>query len=160
MRFLIDNKTKFKVDAVGGEWTLTITKGVVEETQTSAEDYCAPEIPHFSKGNFIIAFSSDKMGEGDDELGDLLMANFIKAVKDLDVLPGKMVFYNKGVTLGSIDSPVIENLKEMEKMGVGLLLCGTCVKHYSLEEKVKIGTISNMFEIAQAMASAGNVIKP
>lgn len=160
MRFLKDNKTEFNVNADGGVWTLTITKGVVEETQTRPEDYCTPVIPHFSQGNFIIAFSSDKMGEGDDELGHLLITNFIKAVKDLDVLPGKMVFYNKGVALGSDDSPVVEHLREIEKMGVGLLLCATCVKYYSLEEKVNIGSLSNMFEIAQAMASTGNVIKP
>ena len=160
MRFLKDNKTEFKIEAEGGVWALTITKGVAEETKTSPEDYCTPVIPHFSQGNFIIAFSSDKMGEGDDELGHLLMTNFIKAVKDLDVLPGKMVFYNKGVTLGSDDSPVVEHLREIEKMGVGLLLCATCVKYYSLEEKVNIGSLSNMFEIAQVMASTGNVLKP
>ncbi len=45
------------------------------------------------------------MGDGDEELGHLLMINFIKAIKDLDILPGKMVFYNKGVTLGAEDSP-------------------------------------------------------
>ena len=160
MRFLKDNKTEFKIEADGGVWALTITKGVVEETQTRPEDYLMPVIPHFSQGNFVIAFSSDKMGEGDDELGHLLITNFIKAVKDLDVLPGKMVFYNKGVTLGSDDSPVVEHLREIEKMGVGLLLCATCVKYYSLEGKVNIGSLSNMFEIAQVMASTGNVIKP
>ena len=100
------------------------------------------------------------MAVSDDELGLLLMTNFIKAIKDLDVLPGKMVFYNKGVTLGSDDSPVLELLKELEKMGVGLLLCGTCVKYYSIEEKVNVGTLSNMFEITQIMASSGNVVKP
>ena len=100
------------------------------------------------------------MGDGNDELGHLLMGNFIKAIKDLDTLPAKMVFYNKGVTLGTEDSPVIDHLKEIEKMGVALLLCGTCIKFYSLEEKIKIGTVSNMFEIAQVMAKAGNIVKP
>jgi selenium metabolism protein YedF len=100
------------------------------------------------------------MGEGEEELGRLLMTNFIKAIKDLDVLPGKMIFYNNGVKLGSLDSPVYENLNEIEKMGVGMLFCATCAKYYSLEEKIKVGTLSNMFEIAQVMASAGNIIKP
>jgi selenium metabolism protein YedF len=102
----------------------------------------------------------DKMGTGDDELGNLLMVNFIKAIKELDILPAKMVFYNRGVMLGKYDSQVIEHLKEIEKMGVKLLLCATCVKFYSLAEKIHIGTLSNMYEITQAMASATNVIKP
>jgi selenium metabolism protein YedF len=100
------------------------------------------------------------MGTGDDELGTLLMVNFIKAIKDLDHLPSKILFYNKGVLLGKDDSPVFEHLREIEKMGVGLLLCATCVSFYSLTEKIHIGTLSNMFEIAQAMASESNVVKP
>ncbi len=159
-RFLKDNHTEFSVDEEEEVWTLTIKKGKADVTEARPEDYCATEIPHFSRGNFVVVISSDKMGDGDDKLGHLLMTNFIKAIKDLDVLPGKLVFYNKGVTLGSDDSPVAEDLMELEKMGVGLLLCSTCVKYYSIEEKVKVGSLSNMFEIAQVMASSGNIIKP
>jgi selenium metabolism protein YedF len=100
------------------------------------------------------------MGEGDDELGHLLMSNFIKALKDLEKLPQKMVFYNNGVKLATDDSPVIEHLKDLEKMGVELLLCATCVNHYSLGAKVVAGTLSNMYVIAEVMASAGNIVKP
>jgi selenium metabolism protein YedF len=100
------------------------------------------------------------MGEGDEGLGRQLIINFIKAIKELDILPGKMVFYNSGVKLGSDDSPAIDLFKEIESMGVGLLFCTTCVKFYSLEEKIAIGTQSNMFEITQVMSSAGNIVKP
>lgn len=159
-RFLKDNNTGFSVEEKEGIWTLIVTRKGGKFVQSAAEDYCSQAIPHFSRGEFIIAFSSDKMGDGDDELGRLLMANFIKAIRDLDILPDKMVFYNKGVSLGSSESTVIEHLQEIEKMGVDLFLCATCVKHYSLEEKITIGTMSNMFEIAQLMASASNIIKP
>jgi selenium metabolism protein YedF len=159
-RFLKDNKTGFTVAEKQGVWTITVTKSSSEIPLTNAEAYCTPEIPHFSKGDFIIVFNSDKMGEGAEELGKLLISNFIKAIKDLDVLPGKMVFYNNGIKLGSIDSPVYDHLQELERMGVGMLFCATCTKYYSLEEKIKLGTLSNMFEIAQVMASAGNIIKP
>jgi selenium metabolism protein YedF len=159
-RFLKDNETAYSVSENSGVWTITVTKGSKNVTLTNAEVYCTPEIPHFTQGNFIIVFTSDKMGEGTEELGKLLIANFIKAIKDLEMLPGKMIFYNNGVKLGSIDSPVYENLKDLERMGVGMLFCATCTKYYSLEEKIKIGTLSNMFEITQAMASAGNILKP
>jgi len=158
-RFLKDNDTEFSSEEKSGIWILTITKKKGGENYTKAEDYCST-VPHFAMGDFVIAFNSDKMGDGNDELGHLLMVNFIKAIKDLDALPSKMVFYNKGVTLGAEDSSVIVHLKEIEKMGVALLLCATCVKFYSLEERIKIGTLSNMFEIARVMAQAGNVVKP
>jgi selenium metabolism protein YedF len=159
-RFLKDNKAQFSVDEAGGVWTLTITGKSGDIALTDAETYCAVDIPHFSQGDFVIAFTSDKMGEGNDDLGRLLMANFVKAIKDLDELPAKMVFYNKGVELGKDDSPVIEHLRELERMGVQLFLCATCAKFYSLDEKIHIGQLSNMFEIVQIMASSGNVIKP
>ncbi|MGD0342298.1 MAG: sulfurtransferase-like selenium metabolism protein YedF [Bacteroidales bacterium] len=159
-RFLKDNRTAYSVMQKSDIWTITVTKSNKDVPLTSAEVYCTPEIPHFSKGDFIIVFNSDKMGEGAEELGKMLIFNFIKAIKDLDVLPGKMVFYNNGVKLGSIDSPVYESLKELGSMGVEMLFCATCTKYYSLEEKIQVGTLSNMFEIAQVMTSAGNIIKP
>jgi len=158
--FLKDNKTEFSSEESNGIWTLTITKKTTELINADVKEYCSTEIPHLSKGDFIIAFTSDKMGEGDKELGHLLMINFVKAIKELDVLPRKMVFYNKGVTLGAEDSPVIDHFKEIEKMGVTFLFCATCAKYYSLGEKIKIGTLSNMFEIAQVMSSAGNIVRP
>ena len=159
-RFLKDNNTGFLISEAEGVWTLTITKTNADLAQPKTEEYCANEVFHFEKGNSIIVFSSDKMGEGDDELGHLLMKNFILALKDLDRLPQTMVFYNRGVKLGTNTSPVIEHLKDLEKMGVEILLCATCVNHYSLLSDIGVGVLSNMYAIAEAMTSAGNVVKP
>ena len=159
-RFLKDNNTPFNTSEKDGIWTLTVTRTTGELIKPDAEEYCSVEVPHFRKGDFVIAIASDKMGEGDEVLGTLLMTNFIKAVHDLDILPSKMVFYNSGVRLGRKDSEVKQLLEDLETMGVELFLCGTCINHYSLQEEIKIGTVSNMFEIAQIMSSAGKVVKP
>jgi selenium metabolism protein YedF len=159
-RFLQDNNTDFKVSEANGVWTISITRLSGAEVLSKAEDYCAPEITHFEKGNFVVVISSDTMGEGDAELGHLLLENFIKALKDLDKLPQKIVFYNKGVTIVTKSSPVITHLQDLEKMGVELLLCATCVNYYKLEEQVGAGMLSNMYSIAESMASAGSIIKP
>ena len=159
-RFLKDNKADFQVSESGGVWTLTTTKTTSDVVQTKAEEYCPSSISHFEKGNFVVVISSDKMGEGDDKLGHLLMTNFIKAIKDLDELPKKIVFYNNGVKMVTNSSPVIEHLRDLEKMGVELILCATCVSHYSLESVVGAGTVSNMYTIAEVMASSGNIVKP
>ena len=159
-RFLKDNKADISVSEAGGVWTLTVTRKSSEDTDIRPEDYCAPVISHFEKGNYVVAITSDKMGEGDAELGHLLIGNFLKALKDLDKLPQHIVFYNKGVTLAVNDSPVIEHIKDLEKMGVEIHLCGTCVNYYKLESSITVGTLSNMFSIAEIMASAGNVVKP
>jgi selenium metabolism protein YedF len=159
-RFLKDNSCNFQYSKSGDVWTLTITKTSGSFSEIKAEDYCTPEITHFEKGNYIVVITSDKMGEGDEALGQLLMSNFIKALKDLDRLPRKMVFYNKGVILVTNDSPHIDHLRDLEKMGVELLLCATCVSHYSLADSIGAGKLSNMYTIAEVMTSAGNIIKP
>ena len=139
---------------------MTIKKTTGEVVQTKVEDYCNSEISHFEKGNYVVAITSDKMGDGDEDLGQLLISNFIKALKDLDKLPLHMVFYNKGVTLAMKGSPVIEHIQDLEKMGVKIHLCATCVNHYRLEKNVVVGNLSNMYSIAEVMASAGNIIRP
>jgi intracellular sulfur oxidation DsrE/DsrF family protein len=81
-------------------------------------------------------------------------------LKDLDELPQKLLFYNNGVKLVTNNSPVIETLRDLEKMGVELMLCGTCVNHYSLASEIGAGTISNMYTMAGIMASSVKVLKP
>ncbi len=159
-RFLKDNKAEYRVSEAGGVWTMTVTRtrGVV--IHAKAEDYCTYSVSHFQKGNFVVVISSDKMGDGDAALGHLLMTNFIKALKDTDKLPQKIVFYNSGVKLAIKSSEVIDHLMDLEKMGVELMLCSTCVDYYSLSSVIGAGTISNMFAIAEVMTSAGNIIRP
>lgn len=159
-RFLKDNKATVKVSESVGIWTLAITRAAGDLIQANPEEYCAPEIAHFQKGDFAVVISSDKMGEGDEHLGLLLMINFIKALKDLDELPKRIIFYNSGVKLATRSSDAIEHLRDLEKMGVELLLCATCVNYYCLETVVGAGIISNMYTIADAMVSSGKIIRP
>lgn len=159
-RFLNDNKAITQCEESQGVWTFTVTKTTGDMVRAVPEEYCETAVSHFEKGNYVVVISSDKMGEGDEKLGHLLMSTYIKALKDADKLPDKILFYNNGVKLVTNASPEIENLRDLEKMGVELLLCGTCVNFYSLEKEMGAGTISNMFVMAEIMASTGKVIKP
>ena len=158
-RYLKDNNPDFQVSDDEGSWMITIRKSKTEEFGGTKE-YCQPETPHFEKSDTVVVISSDRMGEGDDKLGRLLLENFIRALKDLDRLPSKIVFYNKGVTLVASDAPAIADLIQLERMGVELILCGTCVNHYKLNDKIGAGTISNVFSITELMASSARILKP
>lgn len=160
IRFLKDNKADTKFTESQGVWTLTVTNTAGEIAHPDTEKYCAPETMHFEKGDFVVVISSDKMGEGDEILGVLLMTTFINALKDLDKLPEKILFYNNGVRMVTKSSPVIKTLTDLEKMGVELMSCGTCLNHYGLSDEMGAGIISNMYIIAQVMANAGKIIKP
>lgn len=160
-RFLKDNGIGFSVKNEGeNSWSVELVKSGDKPVTEVREDSCPVEVPYFSKGDFVVSFASDLMGQGDDELGRFLINSYIRSLKDLDLLPSCMVFYNRGVFLGADDSPVAKDLAELEAMGIELFFCATCVGFYKLEGKIKTGTMSNMYEISSKMASAGNIVKP
>ena len=107
-----------------------------------------------------VVFSSDKMGEGDEELGKNLMKSFVFALSNVDPLPTAMVFYNRGAFLTSEDSPVLADLKNLEKAGVKIMTCGLCADYYKIKEKLGVGVISNMYEIVEIQMESQKIIKP
>lgn len=107
-----------------------------------------------------VVFSSDKMGEGDEELGKNLMKSFVFALSNVDPLPKAMVFYNRGAFLTSEDSPVLADLKNLEKAGVKIMTCGLCADYYKIKEKLGVGVISNMYEIVETQMESQKIIKP
>ena len=107
-----------------------------------------------------VVFSSDKMGEGDEELGKNLMKSFVFALSNVDPLPTAMVFYNRGAFLTSEDSPVLADLKNLEKAGVKIMTCGLCADYYKIKEKLGVGVISNMYEIVETQMESQKIIIP
>ena len=84
------------------------------------------------------------MGEGDPELGKLLMETFVDNLKLQEHLPTHVVMYNGGVKLAMKASPVCSSLSELEELGCRIMLCGTCIDHYGLQYEIGVGMISNM----------------
>ena len=107
-----------------------------------------------------VVFSSDKMGEGEEELGKNLMKSFVFALSNVDPLPTAMVFYNRGAFLTSEDSPVLADLKNLEKAGVKIMTCGLCADYYKIKEKLGVGVISNMYESVETQMESQKIIKP
>ena len=107
----------------------------------------------------VVVFASDLMGEGDPELGAILMRAFCQTMVQLEA-PQKLLFYNRGVFLTLHDSPVLSELKGLEEMGVALLVCGTCLDFYKVRDRLAAGQVSNMFTILEAQMQAGRIIRP
>lgn len=107
---------------------------------------------------YTLAFSSDKMGKGDDELGDILVKSFIYTVTETKPLPNTILFYNGGVKLTVEGSPVLEDIKKLEKEGVEIISCGTCLDFFKLKEKLGVGTISNMYTIYENLSQADKTL--
>ena len=136
------------------EFHVNISKG--EKAVEEEEVICEPN----KKDNFVIVISSDKMGEGNEVLGHKLLKAFIFAVTKQDKLPKTMLFYNMGAHMTCEGSEVIEDLKLLESEGVGIMTCGTCLDFYGIKEKLCVGTVTNMYDIAETMEKASKIVKP
>ena len=108
---------------------------------------------------FTVFFASDRIGQGDDELGALLMKGFIYALAESEQKPVRIIFMNSGVNLTVEGSIHLENLRRLQDEGVEILSCGTCLDFYGLKDKLAVGRISNMYEIV-SLLSSGRVLRP
>ena len=48
----------------------------------------------------------------------------------------------------------------LEKEGVEILTCGTCLDFYGLKEKLAVGAVTNMYTIAEILQNAVSVVSP
>lgn len=98
---------------------------------------------------YIVVISSDYMGRGDEDFSKKLLEGFIYALREQDVLPKFVVFYNTGIRLTTINTKTIEDLKFMELKGTTILSCGLCLDNYNLKEKLAVGEATNMYRICE-----------
>lgn len=105
-----------------------------------------------------IFISSDKMGLGNDELGEVLIKGYIYTLTESNPYPKYIVFVNSGVKLTSQNKATIENLKILESSGVEILSCGTCLDYYGLKETLEVGSITNMYNIVDIMKNTSKTI--
>lgn len=108
----------------------------------------------------IAVIKSQYAGQGDDVLGNALMKSFIYTLTESEKLPSAVIFYNGGVRLTTEGSEVIEDLRKLERAGVEILSCGTCLNFYGLENKLLVGSVTNMYEIVERQTRAGKIICP
>lgn len=137
------------------EKIIRITKGEVTFIDVDANNFSC-ELPNGS--NEIVAIMSNKMGNGNDELGEVLIKSFIFALTEATPLPKSVLFLNGGVELTTINEATVENIKKLEEAGVEILSCGTCLDYYNLKAELKVGSITNMYTIVETMKSTSNLI--
>lgn len=126
----------------------------------AAEEVTELPSPAEASGKFTVVLSSNRMGNGDDDLGKALMKAFIFALTSQDQIPENLICYNSGAFLTCEGSDSLEDLKLLEEQGTKIITCGTCLNHYGLTEKLAVGSVSNMYEIVETQIKGGKIIKP
>ena len=127
------------------------------QSASSNTPACAPD----SKRHGLVAvLSANTMGNGEEQLGKILMKSFIFALTKQDQLPETILCYNSGAYRTCEGSDSLEDLKSLEAEGVKILTCGTCLDFYGLKEKLAVGGVTNMYEIVEIMENAETIVRP
>lgn len=141
-----------------GKYSVQIMVTEAEKTEKIQADIC--DCRPTAASDKVAVIRSNVMGEGDPELGKVLIKGFIYALSQQEELPKIILFYNGGAYLTCEGSASLDDLKELEHRGVKILTCGTCLNFYGLSEKLKVGEVTNMYEIAETMSKASLIVSP
>lgn len=99
----------------------------------------------------VFLIQSEGLGRGDEKLGSMLMASFLRLLGESQDKPGSIIFWNAGVRLLCEGSQVLEHLKRLEEQGVELLACTTCLEYFDLTDKLAAGKTTTMMKSIQSM---------
>ncbi len=110
------------------------------------------------KKTMSVFVSANTMGRGDDKLGKILIRAFFPTLFEIKPQPDKIIFMNSGVELTVEGSEVIDSLRMIEEEGMEILVCGTCLDFFNLKDKIKVGHISNMFEIVDSLINSDKIL--
>jgi selenium metabolism protein YedF len=136
----------------GGFWALQITASGATPEPESVQSGRA-------NGESILLITSDQLGNGPEELGRLLMKNFIFTLLETAELPNRILLLNSGVKLAVNGADTVEALNTLVQMGVSVASCGLCLDFFDLKDRLAVGETTNMFTIAELLLRAGSVIR-
>ena len=154
-----ENVRRFAVSQ-GCEVVVSEKEGIfcIEITKPPGEGGERARLEAVRAGGDVVCITTDRFGTGSKELGKVLMKAFLNTLWDYRPRPTKLLFINAGVMLTTGGSEVLETLELLEREGVEIFSCGTCLGYYGIKEKLKVGKVTNRYEIVDALLSGGRVI--
>lgn len=120
----------------------------------------APALKEWGSGakKIMVLVTGIHMGHGDDGLGDMLMFNFLKTLKEMGPDLWRVAFVNSGVSFTAEGSEAVPILQELAGEGVQILACGACLAYFHILDKMQVGEVTNMLEIVTGMQLADSVV--
>lgn len=102
----------------------------------------------------VFLIQSEELGRGDERLGSMLMANFLRLLGESQDKPSSLIFWNAGVRLLCEGSKLLDHLKRLEEQGMEILACTTCLEFFDLMDKLAVGKPTTMLKSIQTMMSS------
>ena len=55
---------------------------------------------------------------------------------------------------------MLDQIRQLEELGVEVLVCGTCLNHFGIMDELAAGKVSNMYDIIETLSKAGSIMRP
>lgn len=136
-----------------GLWYIDLYQNALEASREAMPE----KKPEFL--DLVILVGSPHLGNGDRELGEILMKGYMYTLTETKPYPKALLFVNSGICLTLDDSPVLDHLRKLESEGVQILSCGTCLDYYKVKDRLAVGGVGNMYVIVELMNGARNSIR-
>jgi len=149
LRFAESQCLQAKVEQKENDFYIRLTKGGVVVGMH-------PELA--TAGHQVLLITANTLGRGSEELGRVLMQSLFYTLVEREGAFRHIILMNSGVQLACEGSPVLNHLWQLERRGVEILACGTCLDYYGLKAKLSAGKVSNMYAIMEHLAGAVKVL--
>lgn len=141
-------------EAFEGKFLVKFADGETKAVAGDGSSFCST-----TNSKYAVFFNKAGVGAGSDELGQSLAKMAIFTLSESDDIPAYVLFMNGGVKLTTgIEPQIVDDLNTLISKGTKVLVCGTCLNYFGIKEELKVGTVSNMYDILGAMQECGKVI--
>ena len=151
--------------ASGGEWVGNVSDSITAAAPAAQQDTLLETA--FScidvnglPGWTLVVISSDYLGKSDDELGRILLLDFLQTMQGRVALPDEIVFYHRGVCLLEEEHPACVPLRGLADKGVHLSVSSESCLHFNVKPALKHAEQIPMSEICKHMMKADKVVHP
>lgn len=108
----------------------------------------------------FLYLNSDRMGDGEPELGRRLLKAFLETLAASSVPIDVVGCVNDGIRLTTDGSEVMEALEALQARGARIATCGTCLDYHGRRDALRIGEVGTMATTVEVMANADRVLRP
>ncbi len=145
LKFLHSLNLNPTVEENDGEICIKVSKKVMDFNQINTYNYS------------VLFLKDDKVGNG--KLGENLLIGFLSTLKSVENTPSKILCVNKSVLINTDENhKAHQTMKELEKIGVEIISCGSCLEFFKKSKELKIGSIGNAYEILNTLFGKAKII--
>lgn len=157
-RFLEHQRYQVSSEKQGEDFRVVGTKANGNDALEGVSQQTAVEKTQGGEKKIMVLITSVHMGHGDDGLGDMLMFNYLKTLKEMGSDLWRVAFVNSGVSFTAEGSEAVPVLQELAAAGVHISACGACLAYFHLLDKMQVGEVANMLDIVTGMRLADSVV--